>query len=373
MTPLLAGVLLLIIAFLLTRLFSNSKAKSTSNKPISPANANPSEIISLRVYPIKSCRGFETPSTKQCMTGLDLDRRWMLVDEKTHVFLTIRQIPEMTLINTGLSEDGESLLLSVSTPKSENDSGSESDSESIAIPAHPTEAWLAQHTTLADDIKIWDTTTDGYIYNADVGVNALFSKFLSRPVVLVYKGPTPRVLKGNGDPRVLGRVQDTNFPDVLPVLIASQASIEELNDRLRAQGHEEISIERFRPNIIIRGHKGGAWVEDSWKTVRIGAEPASASASEESLEKGVGSEGLTYDIVARCGRCQVPNVDPVTAEKHKTQPWDTLMSYRRVDAGLKYKPCFGMLGVPRAQGDIRVGMRFEVLEETSEHFYIKGF
>ncbi|RDW93731.1 MOSC domain-containing protein [Aspergillus mulundensis] len=355
MTPFLAGGLLLLIAFLLTRLF-NSKSKRTSNA-ISAANANPSEIISLRVYPIKSCRGFETTSTKQCMTGLDLDRRWMLVDEKTHVFLTIRQIPEMTLINTGLSQDGESLVLSVSG------------SESIAIPAHPSESWLKAHTTLADDIKIWDTTTDGYVYNPDVGVNALFSKFLNRPVALVYKGPTPRVLKGNGDPRVLGRVQDTNFPDVLPVLIASQASIEELNSRLRAQGHEEISIERFRPNIIIRGHKGGAWVEDSWKTVRIGAEPP----SEESLEKGHGKEGLTYDIVARCGRCQVPNVDPVTAEKHKTQPWDTMMSYRRVDAGLKYKPCFGMLGVPRAEGEIRVGMRFEVLEETSEHFYIKGF
>lgn len=304
------------------------------------------------------------------MTGLDLDRRWMIVDAVTHVFLTIRQIPEMTLVTTGLSPNGESLLLSTT-----DETGKKGDT--IAIPSHPDEAWLAQHTTLSSDIKIWDAVTDGYIYNPETGVNQMFSTFLNRPVVLVYKGPTPRVLKGNGDPRVLGRVQDTNFPDVLPVLIASQASIDELNGRLKAQGHEEITIERFRPNIIIRGREGAAWVEDSWKTIRVSgpveANPGSGS-DGTLLEKGNHAEkALTFDIVARCGRCQVPNVDPETAVKHKNQPWDTLMSYRRVDEGLKYKPCFGMLGVPREEGEIRVGMRFDVLEETSEHRYIKGF
>ncbi|KAL4997959.1 hypothetical protein BDV10DRAFT_168423 [Aspergillus recurvatus] len=358
MTPILIAALLLVLVILLTRVFRRNSLLRAS--PKSKSSQQPSEVISLRVYPIKSCRGFETTVAKQCTSGLDLDRRWMVVDEKTHVFLTIRQIPEMTLINTALSKDGESLILSVTSPSSEK-------SETTSIPAHPSPTWLAKHTTLASDIKIWDTVTDGYVYDASVGVNQLFSRFLNRPVVLVYKGPTPRVLKGNGDPRLLGRVQDTNFPDVLPVLIASQASIDELNGRLKAQGHEEITIERFRPNIIIRGHRGDAWAEDSWKTVRIGNTSTARAGLEEE------EEGLTYDIVARCGRCQVPNVNPETAQKHKTQPWDTMMSYRRVDEGLKYKPCFGMLGVPRSEGEIRVGMKFEVLEETSEHFYIKGF
>ncbi|KAL4752772.1 hypothetical protein BDW72DRAFT_170537 [Aspergillus terricola var. indicus] len=366
MTPILVAALLLVLAILLTRVLKPNSLRSSAK---SKSSQKPSEIISLRVYPIKSCRGFETKVAKQCMTGLDLDRRWMLVDEKTHVFLTIRQIPEMTLINTALSENGESLVLSVKPASSEK-------GETISIPAHPSPAWLTEHTTLASDIKIWDTVTDGYVYGESVGVNQLFSRFLNRPVVLVYKGPTPRVLKGNGDPRLLGRVQNTNFPDVLPVLVASQASIDELNERLKAQGHEEITIERFRPNIIIRGHKGDAWAEDSWKTVRIGDSSTThaGSGNEKSVvDAALEEDGLIYDIVARCGRCQVPNVDPETAEKHKTQPWDTMMSYRRVDEGLKYKPCFGMLGVPRSEGKIRVGMKFEVLEETSEHFYIKGF
>ncbi|OJJ60037.1 hypothetical protein ASPSYDRAFT_88923 [Aspergillus sydowii CBS 593.65] len=373
MTPTFAVFLLLCFLaaapFFLRCLIGPKPLRTLLNRNRAPSQ-EPSEIISLRVYPIKSCRGFETPATKQCMTGLDLDRRWMIVDAVTHVFLTIRQIPEMTLITTGLSPDDESLLLSTTA-----EPGKKGDDNTIAIPSHPDEAWLAQHTTLASDIKIWDTVTDGYVYNPETGVNQMFSTFLNRPVVLVYKGPTPRVLKGNGDPRVLGRVQDTNFPDVLPVLIASQASIDELNGRLKAQGHEEITIERFRPNIIIRGREGAAWVEDSWKTVRV-SEPVVVDPHSDGglLEKGSHPEkALTFDIVARCGRCQVPNVDPETAVKHKNQPWDTMMSYRRVDEGLKYKPCFGMLGVPREEGEIRVGMRFDVLEETTEHRYIKGF
>ncbi|KAH1496341.1 hypothetical protein LV164_007646 [Aspergillus fumigatus] len=297
-----------------------------------------SEIVSLRIYPIKSCRGIELPRTTLRLHGLDLDRQWMFVDAKTHEFLTIRQLTQMTLINTALSDDGTSLLLSIT--------GSD---EKVQIPARPDAAWLAAHTTLAQ-VKVWDTLTDGYLYGD--AVNAPFTRFLQRDVCLVYKGPTPRILQGNGDPRLLGRQQSTNFPDVHPVQIASEASLAELNRRLRRKGAQPITVERFRPNIIVRGTV--PWAEDSWKTVRIGSE-------------------LDLDVVARCARCQVPNVDPETAEKHKREPWDTLMTYRRVDEGIKYKPCFGMLSAPRNEGVVEVGMTLEVLEETTQHRYIKGF
>lgn len=85
------------------------------------------------------------------------------------------------------------------------------------------------------------------------------------------------------------------------------------------------------------------------------------------------SNSLDIDVQARCARCQVPNVNPETAEKHAKEPWDTLVSYRRVDEGIKFKPCFGMLSVPRNEGEIAVGMRFEVTELTEDHYYTKGF
>lgn len=327
-----------------------------------------SEIISLRMYPIKSCRGFEVQQTTLKEHGLDLDRRWMLVDASTNEFLTIRQIPNMTRIGTGLSADGEHLVVTIpssasSTPASTHQPDTASDTtKTILIPAHPTQEWLQTHTTIAP-VKIWDNDTDGYIYNDEI--NAPFSAFMGRPVALVYKGPTPRVLKGNGAPNLLGRTQTTGFPDVFPILIASEASLAELNTRLSLKGVDPITVERFRPNIVVRGET--AWSEDSWKLVRIRAGNGS------NPDKKATQAPLVLDIVARCARCQVPNVDPESANKHKKQPWDTLVSYRRVDEGIKYKPCFGMLSAPRNEGAIEVGMMLEVLEETTEHRYITGF
>jgi uncharacterized protein len=132
----------------------------------------------------------------------------------------------------------------------------------------------------------------------------------------------------------LGREQYTNFPDVLPIQITNESSIRELNSRLREKGVDEITIERFQPNIVVKGGgegQPGAWSEDSWKTVRIvNKEPASGVTSLLG-----GNAGLDIDVAARCARCQVPNVDPDTAHKDQHEPWDTLVSYRRVDEGIK--------------------------------------
>lgn len=356
---LLAVVLTLVSIFIFSQLkkwaHSNQSNLIGGKRKVVSTNA----IVSLRVYPIKSCRGFQLQKTALHLHGLELDRCWMFVDAKTNQFITIRQIPEMTLINTGLSEDGNSLVLSITDVENRNKTKA-----IVQIPAYPTSEWLNEHTTLAT-VEIWDTATDGYVYGPEV--NEPFAKFLQRDVVLVYKGPTPRVLKGNGDPRILGRTQSTNFPDVHPVLIGSEASIQELNSRLEGKGVDPITIERFRPNIIVKGNK--PWSEDKWKLVRISApDVVTPEGSAFNLKKP-----LDLDIVARCARCQVPNVDPDTAEKHKKEPWDTLMAYRRVDEGMKFKPCFGMLSAPRNEGEIAVGMKLEVLEETDKHRYIAGF
>lgn len=357
---LLLGVLLLLSIFFLPQLISKSTILTSWRRP-----TQSSEIISLRMYPIKSCRGFAVTQTTLKEHGLDLDRRWMLVDATTNEFLTIRQIADMTRIGTGLSPDGTELIITIPSPNASDGEGegkSKKPSSTLRIPSHPTREWLEKNTTVAQ-VKIWDNLTDGYMYNDEI--NVPFSAFLGRPAALVYKGPTPRTLKGNGAPVRLGRVQSIGFPDVFPVLIASESSLSELNSRLVAKGSDPITIERFRPNIIVKG--GIPWSEDSWKTVRICHDPSEKSSS---LSRNLGIE---FDIVARCARCQVPNVDPDTAVQHKKQPWDTLVSYRRIDEGIKWKPCFGMLSAPRAEGVIRVGMKLEVLEETKEHKYITGF
>ncbi|CRG90719.1 hypothetical protein PISL3812_07764 [Talaromyces islandicus] len=304
------------------------------------------DIVALRVYPIKSCRGFSLPKTTMRLHGLDLDRRWMFVDARTGRFITIRQNPRMTLIVPTLSEDGSQLQIRISGDDSKT---------VVSVPARPSEEWLQANTTLGE-VKIWNTLTDGHYYGPEV--NDVVSQFLNRPVCLVYNGPTERLLQGNGNEKNLGRVQATHFADMMPVLIASESSIGELNTRLTEKGESSITIERFRPNIIVKGN--APWSEDSWKTVRI--LPSGSRSTKIPIE---------IDIVCRCARCQVPNVEPSTAEKHTSEPWDTLMSYRVIDEGSKYKPCFGMLSCPRSEGEIEVGMKLEVMEETDQHLIIE--
>ena len=342
-----------------------------------------SSVSQLRVYPIKSCRGICVSSIPLTKQGLEFDRLWMFADATTKKFITIRDIPEMTLIDTAFvtsTADDSSSRSPPSIIGNESDlhlriSIRNSSENPVFIPARPTKAWLESNATLSS-VEIWKSKTDGYIYSEEI--NAMFSRHLNREVVLVYKGPSPRFLTGNAAPRLLGREETTNFPDAMPLQIANEASISELNRRLKAKGQDEITIERFRPNIIVRGgDKDGMppWIEDEWKTVRIVTGEAPSSDSWFKSVTGTAAEPPTLDIdvAARCARCQVPNVNPETAEKNKREPWDTLVSYRRIDKGIKFKPCFGMLSVPRQEGAVKVGTRFEVVETTENHMYVKGF
>lgn len=154
-------------------------------------------------------------------------------------------------------------------------------------------------------------------------------------------------------------------------------SLRELNTRLKDKSENELTIERFRPNIIVNSDNLKPWEEDEWKTLRVN--PPKSYLGSLSAMTGIGNVAIDMDVVARCARCQVPNVDPDTALKDKKEPWTTLVSYRRIDEGIKFKPCFGMLCCPRTEGAIEVGMDLEICEVMAaaggkgEHRYEKGF
>ncbi|KAB2580221.1 Mitochondrial amidoxime-reducing component 1 [Lasiodiplodia theobromae] len=337
LVPLLASVLLIILpsAFFLLRYLGRNVGERSLG--VAPALPPADEIISLRIYPIKSCRGIQVKSAKLLRTGLDLDRNWMFISVPKREFITIRNNSKLTLIDTAVDWAADELSVSIKGDPSSK----------ITIPAHPSRDWLEANTTLRGGNVIWSQETDGWEYPE--ALTRPFAAFLETDLRLIYKGPTPRVLRGGGDPRVLGRTQATMFADMMPVQVSSLASIAELNSRLRARDEAEIDIERFRPNVVVRGHE--PWNEDVWKTLRI-------------------DDRLELDVVCRCLRCQVPNVDPDTAEKHPRQPWNELMKYRRIDEGLKFKPSFGMLCAPRDEGLLEVGMKFEVTKTTNDHYFV---
>ncbi|KAF2099726.1 MOSC domain protein [Rhizodiscina lignyota] len=319
--------------------------------PIPPAT----EIISLRIYPIKSCRGIEVPSVKLLKTGLDLDRQWMFIDvSEKHKFQTIREVSKLTLINTAINWETDELEISIANDKSNPPT-------KVVVPAHPSEEWLAENTTLTHAF-IWSETHDAYVYPESI--SKPFSDFLDMEVRLVIRGPTPRVLRGCGAPKLLGRTEAIKWADMAPVLLTNVRSINELNNRLMQRGYDAITLERFRPNIVVAG--SDAWAEDMWKTVKMSPRESDHGSSEKKKRNA----SIIMDVTSRCARCHVPNVDPDTGMAHKEQPFDLMYTYRRIDEGAKYKSCFGMLCAPRSEGTIKVGDKFEVTAVTAEHKFI---
>lgn len=295
----------------------------------------------------------------------------------------------MTLIRTAIEthdDDGKDWLR-VTFPKvlkaSTEGEGPEVDYENastIVVPLEAEREWLEEHAELVD-AEIWEYETDAWGFMkgeiADV-VREYFTAWdEAADVRFVIKGPTARICRGNGAEEHLGRKEYVNFPDVLPVQVASEVSLRELNGRLKERGAEEITVERFRPNIIVDGEGIEAWEEDEWKTLRVN--PPNSTMGSLATMTGIGNKSIDIDVAARCARCHVPNVDPDTAVPDKKEPWGTLYGYRRVDEGIKYKPCFGMLCCPKNEGPVEVGMEVEIREVMSaaggkgEHHYVKGF
>lgn len=168
-------------------------------------------IARLFIYPVKSCAGIEVQEAVLTETGLDLDRAWMVVDAQGH-FLTQRTLPRMALIRPQLK------------------------SSEMVLRAP---GMLALHVALdvvegPATVTVWDDTVPAW----DMGALAAqwFSDFLGQPCRLVRFDPDHRRLsskKWTGDLDA-----HTQFADGFAVLVTSEASIDDLNERLvaRARG-----------------------------------------------------------------------------------------------------------------------------------------
>ena len=270
-------------------------------------------IARLFVYPVKSCAGIEVQQALLTETGLDLDRAWMVVDAQG-VFLTQRALPRMALIRPQLKTD-EMVLRAPGMLALH-----------VAIDAVESPATV---TVWRDTVTAWD-----------MGAVAAqwFTDFLGQPCRLVRFDPEHKRLSSMA---WTGGVEAPNqFADGFPILLASEASLEELNTRLVIAGHAAVGMDRFRPNVVLAGLD--AHDEDRVDLVRVDG----------------GAEGQMHlQPVKPCARCPIPNIDPATAQ---TGPLvgDTLRTYRR-DKRLDGAVTFGMNAIVRqgAGQMLRVGQR----------------
>jgi uncharacterized protein YcbX len=251
-------------------------------------------IAQLFVHPIKSCGAIAVDRATLIDTGFEFDREWMAVDRHGE-FASQRELPRMALVQPTLR------------------------AEDMVLRAP---GMLALHLRLdavegACRVRVWDDEVDAF----DMGDLAAqwFSDFLGQPLRLARFDPDAMRL---ASARWTGAIKArTAFADGFPLLVASTASLDELNRRMAAGGHAAVTMQRFRPNVVLDGI-ADAHGEDFIDTLEI-----------ESPDGPV-----QLKIVKPCARCSIPDVDPLTAATGHAVG-DTLRGYRadaRMDGALTF-------------------------------------
>ena len=226
-------------------------------------------------------------------TGLDLDRAWMVVDEKG-VFVTQREVPRMALIQPLL----KTYDMIVKAP-----------------------GMLALHVSIDEvekpvTVTVWEDTVKAF----DMGDLAAqwFSDFLGKTVRLVRFDPEQTRLSSM---KWTNGIEAKNgFDDGFAVLVTSVASLKVLNDKLVADGEKAVTMQRFRPNVVLTGVE--AHDEDRLDTLNI------------ETQEGVAQ----LKHVKPCVRCTIPDVD-LQSGKQGTAVGDMLQSYRadpQMDGGITF-------------------------------------
>jgi uncharacterized protein YcbX len=279
------------------------------------SSSPPCTVGALFLHPVKSCAGIALTQGLLVETGLEFDRAWMVVDEHGEM-LTQRELPRMALIQPTLRH-GDVVLRAP--------------------------GMLALHLMLdtveaPTRVRVWDDVVKAY----DMGPLAAqwFSDFLGTKLRLVRFDPEEQRLS---DPMWAGEVQAKNaFADGYPLLVTNSASLADLNERLVARGAAPVTMQRFRPNLVLDGLP--AYDEDHLHEVVI----------------ATGEGAVTLRLVKPCTRCGIPNIEPASAEPG-SEPGATLAGYR-TDARMQGGITFGMnaVVVQGVEHTLRVGQAVDL-------------
>ncbi|MEZ0310638.1 MAG: MOSC domain-containing protein [Myxococcota bacterium] len=263
-------------------------------------------ITGLWFYPVKGCRGVQAAEVRLSDKGIAGDREFVIVDDKG-LFLTQRDVPELARIealyrgNTlVLASDGRGeLIVPLDQPGRQRE----------------VQVWSSRGTAAdaGDDAALW------------------LGRLLGRPVRLVRAGPQwQRAFSYEGQTGPLA------FADGYPLLMISDASLADLNERLP----EPVPMARFRPNIAVDGI--AAYAEDTLAHAQHG--------------------GVVLRGVKKCVRCAVTTTDQMTGKRdERSEPLRTLARFRN-DKALR-GVTFGMnVSVSEGAGAmLRVGDTFEAV------------
>jgi uncharacterized protein YcbX len=275
-------------------------------------NTMQATIAQLWVYPIKSCAGLLRQEAALTATGLAWDRCFMVVDAHGEM-VTQRDLPRMVLIQPELNTAPDVMQMTVRAPGMPD----------LVLP-------LVLHVTNRVKVRVWDDEVPAF----DLGDEASqwFTQFLdtanqpSFGTLRLVRFDTTHA-RESSHTWTQSHTALNQFSDGFPMLVASIASLNMLNQRLQAQGKAPVDMRRFRANVVLTGTE--AHDEDRVAQLQVTAVSTTGQPSE-----------LVLKLVKPCPRCPIPNIDPDTAQSD-TAVGDTLQGYRQ-DPRLDGKITFGM-------------------------------
>ncbi|AVP83899.1 flavodoxin [Aeromonas hydrophila] len=299
-------------AALLQRLLHGTAPVILSPALEPPQHKDPAmpKLASIHLYPIKSTAGM--PLTRALVTeeGLQGDRRYMVV-KPDGSFITARTHPQLQQVVATPIEGGLQLRYPGLDPlilqerefsRTPRATGVWSDSFSALQTQPQADQWLSQ--------------------------------VAGEPVQLLWLGEESARFREKTGTRV-------SFADGYPLLLISQASLEDLN--LRSDALHQMS--QFRTNLVASGTL--PFEEDGWKRIRIGE--------------------VEFRVAKPCSRCIMTTVEPGTDRFNALkEPLATLTRYRRGEDGEVY---FGQNLVALNEGWIEAGSEIEVLERARAPVY----
>ena len=259
-------------------------------------------VSGIFIYPVKALGGISLTESLVTPRGLKNDRRFLVVDANDE-FVTQREHPKMATVWVEIESD----TITFSAP----------DIDSVSFPAEP-------HEAPTRVVRVWASHVAAQAVS--VAADQWLSDYLGFDARLVYM---PDSSERTVNPDYGKRGDIVSFADGYPLLIASEASLADLNVRIIGNSGAAIPMNRFRPNVVIKG--GDAFAEDRLGEVRIGE--------------------AIFRAVKPCLRCQVTTTDQASGEVRGPEPLQTLATYRDTPNGVM----FGMNLIPVNHSRVRVG------------------
>jgi uncharacterized protein len=259
-------------------------------------------LSALWIYPLKSARGIRVNQAELTPMGLKHDRRWMLIDDQGR-FLSQRELPAMAQLIITLTPQGFT----------------------CHFQDHQCDIPLLQQAPATRIVNIWRSEVSAWVY--PTAINQWFSERLQKSCALVYM---PESTYRDTNP-LYAPGQRVSFADGYPYLLANAASLNTLNQHLRDADQPAVTMEHFRPNLVLEGDQPHG--EYHWKSLHL--------------------QDFVFEVVKPCERCVIVNNDPLSGERNK-EPLRTMSQHNRFQNAI----IFGQNACsPNSTGTLSVGLK----------------